>query len=59
MRSFRLIFFRRRKSKNGLVYKKNPLLKLAYWAEYWLYKKADLLIFSMEGGKDYIKEKEL
>ncbi len=41
----------------GLVSKKNPLLKLAYWAEYWLYKKADLLIFSMEGGKDYIKEK--
>jgi glycosyltransferase involved in cell wall biosynthesis len=42
----------------GLVSKKNPLLKLAYWAEYWLYKKADLLIFSMEGGSDYIKEKK-
>ncbi|MDQ6472057.1 glycosyltransferase family 4 protein [Flavobacterium sp. LHD-80] len=42
----------------GLVSKKNPLVKLAYWAEYWLYKKADLLIFSMEGGKDYIKEKK-
>jgi len=42
----------------GLVSKKNPLLKVAYWAEYWLYKKADLLIFSMEGGKDYIKEKK-
>lgn len=42
----------------GLVSKKNLLLKLAYWAEYWLYKKADLLIFSMEGGKDYIKEKK-
>jgi len=42
----------------GLVSKKNPLLKLAYWTEYWLYKKADLLIFSMEGGKDYIKEKK-
>lgn len=42
----------------GLVSKKNPLLKLAYWAEYWLYKKADLLIFSMEGGKDYIREKK-
>ena len=33
------------------------LLKLAYWAEYWLYLKADLLIFSMEGGTDYIIEK--
>lgn len=42
----------------GLVSKKNPFLKLAYWAEYWLYKKADLLIFSMEGGKDYIQEKK-
>lgn len=42
----------------GLVSKKNPLLKVAYWAEYWLYKKADLLIFSMEGGKNYIKEKK-
>jgi glycosyltransferase involved in cell wall biosynthesis len=42
----------------GLISKKNPLLKLAYWAEYWLYRKADLLIFSMEGGKDYIKEKK-
>lgn len=41
----------------GLVSKKNFLLKLSYLAEYWLYKKADLLIFSMEGGKDYIKEK--
>jgi len=41
----------------GLVSKKNILLKLSYLAEYWLYKKADLLIFSMEGGKDYIKEK--
>lgn len=42
----------------GLVSKKNPFLKLAYWAEHWLYKKADLLIFSMEGGKDYIQEKK-
>lgn len=41
----------------GLVSKKNLLLKLAYWAEYWLYQKADILIFTMEGGKDYILEK--
>jgi glycosyltransferase involved in cell wall biosynthesis len=41
----------------GLVSKKNILLNLSYLAEYWLYRKADLLIFSMEGGKDYIKEK--
>lgn len=42
----------------GLISKNNPLLKLAYWAEHWLYSKADMLIFSMEGGKDYIKEKK-
>lgn len=42
----------------GLLSKKNPLVKLAYWAENWLYKKANLLIFSMEGGKDYIKERK-
>ena len=41
----------------GLVFKKSVFLKLAYKAEYWLYKKADVLIFSMEGGKDYITEK--
>lgn len=41
----------------GLVSKSNFLVRLAYWAEYWLYQKADLLIFSMEGGKDYILEK--
>jgi len=42
---------------HGLVSKNNPLLKLAYRAEYWLYKKADLIVFSMAGGKKYITEK--
>jgi len=41
----------------GVVSKDNPLLKLAYWGERWLYERADKLVFSMEGGKDYIKEK--
>jgi len=41
----------------GMVSKNNPFLKLAYVAEYWLYKKADVIVFSMEGGKDYIIEK--
>lgn len=41
----------------GLVSKKNVFLKIAYKAENWLYSKADLIIFSMEGGKDYIREK--
>ena len=40
-----------------LISKKNPLLKLLYFGEKWIYKKSDALIFSMEGGKDYIIEK--
>jgi len=32
----------------------NPLLKLLYTGERWIYKKSDALIFSMEGGRDYI-----
>ena len=41
----------------GLISKKNPLTKFAYWAEKWLYEHADEIVFSMEGGKDYIIEK--
>lgn len=41
----------------GLIKKNNPLLKLAYSAEKWLYKKADKVVFSMEGGRDYIINK--
>lgn len=37
--------------------KNNPLLRLFYASERWLYKKADKLIFTMEGGRDYIIEK--
>jgi glycosyltransferase involved in cell wall biosynthesis len=42
----------------GLVGEKNPLLKLAYKAEKWLYTKADNVVFSMEGGSQYIKDKK-
>jgi glycosyltransferase involved in cell wall biosynthesis len=38
--------------------KRNPLLKLLYLGEKWVYKNADKLIFTMEGGKDYIIEKK-
>lgn len=38
----------------GMISKKNPLLKLAYLTERWLYYRADAIVFSMEGGKDYI-----
>jgi len=41
----------------GLISKKNPFTQFAYWAEKWLYKKADILVFSMEGGKNYLIEK--
>jgi len=42
----------------GLISKYNPLLWLAYRNEKWIYGKADKIIFSMEGGADYIKEKK-
>ncbi|MFA9192782.1 glycosyltransferase family 4 protein [Flavobacterium sp. FBOR7N2.3] len=41
----------------GLISKKNPITKIAYCAEKWLYERADEIVFSMEGGKDYIIEK--
>ncbi|MEK5206091.1 glycosyltransferase family 4 protein [Psychrobacillus sp. FSL H8-0510] len=37
--------------------KKNSLVaKLLYKGEKWLYKKADKLIFTIPGGKDYVEE---
>lgn len=42
----------------GIVKKNNPLLRLLYLGEKWLYKKADKIFFTMEGGKDYIKDKK-
>jgi len=41
----------------GIINKKNPLLHFAYKAEKWLYERADEVVFSMEGGADYIKSK--
>lgn len=41
----------------GILNKNNPIMPLLYYFEKWLYKRADQLIFSMEGGKDYILEK--
>ena len=42
----------------GIFSKWNPILFFSFLAEKWLYKKANKLIFSMEGGKDYIIEKK-
>lgn len=41
----------------GIINRKNPLLKLLYAGEKLIYKKADKLIFTMEGARDYIIEK--
>lgn len=39
--------------------KRNSLIaKLLYQGEKWIYKKADRIIFTMEGGKDYIVDKK-
>ncbi len=37
--------------------RKNPMIAVLYQLEKWLYRGADRLIFTMEGGKDYIREK--
>ncbi|MBE9469352.1 MAG: glycosyltransferase family 4 protein [Bacteroidetes bacterium] len=41
----------------GMLNRNNPIMKIAYFLERWLYKKADNLVFSMEGGKQYIIDK--
>lgn len=42
----------------GLIRKGNPILSLAYSLEKWLYKKANGIIFCIEGGSNYIKDKK-
>lgn len=42
----------------GLVSKYNPFLHFAYFAEKWIYKRADRIVFSMEGGLNYIRDKK-
>ncbi|SES88294.1 Glycosyltransferase involved in cell wall bisynthesis [Oceanobacillus limi] len=40
----------------GILKRENPFAKLLYQGEKWIYKKADAIIMSWEGGKDYIVE---
>jgi len=40
----------------GLIGKNNPLVKMAYLLEKRVYKKADRIIFSFEGGIDYLTD---
>lgn len=42
----------------GLIGKHNPLTYLAYAVEKRFYQKADKVIFSFEGGKDYLTNKK-
>ena len=39
---------------NGMS-RKNPIIRVLYKVEKWMYQKADRLIFTMEGGRDYIR----
>ena len=41
----------------GAIKRKSILARILYKGEKWIYKKANKLIFTMEGGKDYIIEK--
>jgi len=40
------------------VSKLNPIILFLYRLEKWIYRKADHLIFSMEGGAEYIHDKK-
>lgn len=40
----------------GSLKKNSMLAKLLYKGEKWLYKRADQLIFTIPGGKDYVEE---
>ncbi len=39
------------------ITKKNVIIKMLYGLEKWLYKKADKIIFTIQGGYDYIIDK--
>lgn len=41
----------------GIINKNGVVSKFLQLGEKWIYNKADALIFTMEGGKDYIREK--
>jgi glycosyltransferase involved in cell wall biosynthesis len=39
------------------ISRRNVLIQLLYKIEKWIYEKADEVVFSMEGGMDYIRDK--
>lgn len=40
------------------IWKKNMITKAMYAGEKWIYKRANALVFTMEGAGDYIKEQK-
>jgi len=42
----------------GFMRRSNPVMWFLYQTEYWLYKRADELVFSMEGAPQYLREKK-
>ena len=42
----------------GVASKRNILVKILYWIEKIMYLKADKLVFTMQGGKEYISTKK-
>jgi glycosyltransferase involved in cell wall biosynthesis len=44
--------------RTGLIRKNHPLMKLAYQIERWIYTKAKAIVFTLEGGRNYISEKK-
>lgn len=42
----------------GLIRKNNPAMKVAYWLEKRLYMQAKQIVFTFEGGVDYLRKKK-
>ena len=42
----------------GVISKKNPILKLFYCAQRYIYSRGEHVVISMEGGKDYVRERK-
>ena len=41
----------------GIAGPRNPAVIALRWLEKWIYRKADAVVFTMEGGYDYIRER--
>lgn len=41
----------------GIVSRNSPIASMLYVLEKWIYKRADKLIFTMEGGAQYVKDR--